>query len=98
VAAGVDLSALGRIVRHTDSITGGPGAIMLRDTAKEIPAGDFWLSIFEHVHALGAKDLGHAIELADRLGVDVPMAHFAQANLAAALGLPVSTSSTTGSS
>ena len=97
-AAGVDLSALGRIVRHTDSITGGPGAIMLRDTAKEIPAGDFWLSIFEHVHALGAKDLGHAIELADRLGVDVPMAHFAQANLAAALGLPVSKSSTTGSS
>lgn len=87
-AAGIDLSALGRIVRHTDSITGGPGAIMLRETAKEIEPGDFWLSIFEHVHALGAKDLGHAIELADRLGVDVPMAHFAQDHLAAALGLP----------
>ncbi|MCX6396697.1 MAG: NAD(P)-dependent oxidoreductase [Propionibacteriales bacterium] len=87
-AAGIDLSALGRIVRHTDSITGGPGAIMLRDTAKEIAPGDFWLSIFEHVHALGAKDLGHAIELADRLGVDVPMAHFAKDHLAAALGLP----------
>jgi 3-hydroxyisobutyrate dehydrogenase-like beta-hydroxyacid dehydrogenase len=98
-AAGIDLAALGRIVRHTDSITGGPGAIMLRDTAKEIQPGDFWLSIFEHVHALGAKDLGHAIELADRLGVDVPMAHFAQDNLRAALGLPgtdVSTSSTNG--
>ncbi|MCZ4499337.1 MAG: 3-hydroxyisobutyrate dehydrogenase [Marmoricola sp.] len=95
-AAGVDLSALGRIVRHTDSITGGPGAIMLRDTAKEIQPGDFWLSIFTHVHALGAKDLGHAVELAETLGVDVPMARFAQENLAAALGLPAS-SSTDGS-
>lgn len=86
-AAGIDLQALGRIVRHTDSITGGPGAIMHRDTAKQMAPGDFWISIFEHVHALGAKDLGHAIELADRLGVEVPMAHFAAENLAAALGL-----------
>lgn len=87
-AAGVDLQALGRIVRHTDSITGGPGAIMHRDTTKQIEPGDFWVSIFEHVRAIGEKDLAHAIELADRLGVDVPMAHFAADNLAAALGLP----------
>ncbi|MFL6173015.1 MAG: NAD(P)-dependent oxidoreductase [Marmoricola sp.] len=87
-AAGIDLQALGRVVRHTDSITGGPGAIMHRDTAKVMEPGDFWISIFEHVDALGSKDLGHAIELADRLGVDVPMAHFAQDNLRAALGLP----------
>jgi 3-hydroxyisobutyrate dehydrogenase-like beta-hydroxyacid dehydrogenase len=87
-AAGIDLLALGRIVRHTDSITGGPGAIMHRDTTKPIEPGDFWLSIFEHVRAIGEKDLSHAIELADRLGVDVPMAHFASDNLAAALGLP----------
>ncbi|MEO6605303.1 MAG: NAD(P)-dependent oxidoreductase [Aeromicrobium sp.] len=87
-AAGVDLQVLGRIVRHTDAITGGPGAIMHRDTAKQMEPDDFWVSIFEHVHALGSKDLGHAIALADRLGVDVPMAHFASDNLAAALGLP----------
>ncbi len=87
-AAGIDLQALGRIVRHTDAITGGPGAIMHRDTAKPIEDGDFWVSIFEHVRAIGEKDLAHAIELADRLGVDVPMAQFASANLAAALGLP----------
>ena len=86
-AAGVDLVALGRIVRHTDSITGGPGAIMLRDTAKPIVEGDFWLSIFQHVHALGTKDLAHAIELADRLGVEVPMAQYAAENLGRALGL-----------
>jgi 3-hydroxyisobutyrate dehydrogenase len=87
-AAGIDLQALGRIVRHTDSITGGPGAIMHRDTTKEIEPGDFWVSVFSHVLAIGEKDLSHAIELADRLGVDVPMAHFAKDNLRAALGLP----------
>jgi len=87
-AAGIDLPSLGRIVRHTDSITGGPGAIMHRDTTEPIPAGDFWASIFEHVRLIGEKDLAHAIELADRLGVEVPMAHYALENLGRALGLP----------
>ncbi len=86
--AGIDLQALGRIVRHTDSITGGPGAIMHRTTAREMAPDDDWRPIFEHVRALGEKDLAHAIELADRLGVDVPMAQFASDHLAAALGLP----------
>jgi 3-hydroxyisobutyrate dehydrogenase len=88
-AAGIDLVALGRIVRHTDSITGGPGAIMHRDTTAPLAPDDGWTSIFEHVLAIGAKDLGHAIELADRLGVDVPMARFSAEHLAAALGLTV---------
>lgn len=86
-AAGVDLVALGRVVRHTDAITGGAGAIMHRDTTAPLAPDDGWTGIFEHVLALGSKDLGHAIELADRLGVEVPMAHYAQANLGRALGL-----------
>jgi 3-hydroxyisobutyrate dehydrogenase len=90
-AADLDLVALGRIVRHTDSITGGPGAIMHRDTTAVLAADDGWRSIFEHVHALGTKDLGHAIELAVRLGVDVPMAQYALAHLGAALGLEAPT-------
>ncbi len=94
-AAGIDLVALGRIVRHTDSITGGPGAIMHRDTTAPLAPDDGWTSIFEHVLAIGEKDLAHAIELADRLGVDVPMAQYASEHLAGALGL-VSTGSTTG--
>ncbi len=85
-AAGIDLQALGRIVRHTDSITGGPGAIMHRDTTRPLSPEDGWTSIFSHVRAIGEKDLSHAIELADRLGVDVPMAHFALEHLGAALG------------
>jgi 3-hydroxyisobutyrate dehydrogenase len=94
-AAGIDLVALGRIVRHTDSITGGPGAIMHRDTTAPLAPDDGWTSIFEHVLAIGDKDLAHAVELADRLGVDVPMAQYAREHLAEALGL-VSTCSTTG--
>ena len=86
-AAGLDLVALGRIVRHTDAITGGPGAIMHRDTTAVLAPDDAWRSIFEHVDALGSKDLGHAIELAERLGVDVPMAQYSRTHLAAALGL-----------
>jgi 3-hydroxyisobutyrate dehydrogenase len=88
-AAGIDLVALGRIVRHTDSVTGGPGAIMHRDTTAPLARDDGWTSIFEHVLAIGSKDLGHAIGLADRLGVDVPMARYAEAHLAEALGLAV---------
>jgi 3-hydroxyisobutyrate dehydrogenase len=98
-AAGIDLVALGRVVRHTDAITGGPGAIMHRDTTAPLAPGDGWTPIFEHVLAIGSKDLAHAIELADRLGVDVPMAQYAAEHLGAALGLGatgVSTGSTSG--
>ncbi|HEY0903623.1 MAG TPA: NAD(P)-dependent oxidoreductase [Marmoricola sp.] len=86
-AAGIDLQALGRIVRHTDAITGGPGAIMHRDTTAPLSPEDGWTSIFEHVRSIGEKDLGHAIDLADRLGVDVPLATYAAEHLAEALGL-----------
>jgi 3-hydroxyisobutyrate dehydrogenase-like beta-hydroxyacid dehydrogenase len=86
-AAGVDLVALGRVVRHTDAITGGPGAIMHRDTTAPLQPEDGWTSIFGHVLALGEKDLGHAIDLAGRLGVEVPMARYAAEHLAEALGL-----------
>jgi 3-hydroxyisobutyrate dehydrogenase len=98
-AAGIDLVALGRVVRHTDSITGGPGAIMHRDTTAPLAPDDGWTPIFEHVLALGSKDLAHAIELADRLGVEVPMAQYAAENLARALGLgsPGSTTERAGS-
>ncbi len=87
-AAGLDLVELGRVVRHTDAITGGPGAIMHRPTAGPIPEGDFWFDVFSHVRSLGEKDLGHAIELADQLGVEVPLARLALSGLGPGLGLP----------
>ncbi len=86
-AADLDLVALGEVVRHTDAITGGPGAIMHRDTTAPLAADDFWHGVFTHVVALGEKDLGFAIDLADQLGVDVPLALHARTHLAAGLGL-----------
>lgn len=87
-AAGLDLAELGKVVRHTDAITGGPGAIMLRETTAPIEEGDFWMGVFEHVWALGKKDLTFAIDLADGLGVDVPLARLALDRLPSGLGLP----------
>jgi 3-hydroxyisobutyrate dehydrogenase len=86
-ASGLDLKALGEVVRHTDAITGGPGAIMYRDTTAPLAADDFWHGVFDHVRALGEKDLSFAIELADTLGVDVPLARLARDGLGKGLGL-----------
>jgi len=86
-AAGLDLIALGEVVRHTDAITGGPGAILHRDTTAPIEPGDFWLDVFDHVRVLGEKDLAFAIELAERLDVDVPLSRLALERLASGLGL-----------
>lgn len=87
-AAGLDLVELGRVVRHTDAITGGPGAIMHRDTTAELSEEDPWFEIFEHVRALGDKDLRYALDLARQAGVETPMASQALRGLATGLGLP----------
>jgi 3-hydroxyisobutyrate dehydrogenase-like beta-hydroxyacid dehydrogenase len=86
-AAGLDLQELGAVVRHTDAITGGPGAIMHRDTAAPLGTDDPWRPILEHVAALGDKDLRFAVDLADELGVEVPLAQHALRYLAPGLGL-----------
>lgn len=87
-AAGVDLVALGDVVRHTDAVTGGPGAIMHRGTTTPLAPDDFWTEVFEHVRALGEKDLRLACALAEELGVDVPLARLALDRLGPGLGLP----------
>ena len=79
-ASGLDLKALGEVVRHTDAITGGPGAIMHRETTATLARDDFWHGVFSHVAALGEKDLGFAIDLAGQLGVGVPLAERALAS------------------
>ncbi|QIG42926.1 NAD(P)-dependent oxidoreductase [Nocardioides anomalus] len=86
-ASGLDLRALGEVVRHTDAITGGPGAIMHRATTAALDPDDFWWGVFDHVRALGEKDLSFAIELAATLDVDVPLAELSRADLAKGLGL-----------
>ncbi|MFI6095013.1 NAD(P)-dependent oxidoreductase [Lentzea sp. NPDC051213] len=86
-AGGLDLVQLGRIVRHTDGVTGGPGAIMHRATTAPLDRDDFWYSVFDHVRVLGEKDLRFALALADELGAEVPLARLALDRLAPGLGV-----------
>lgn len=87
-AAGLDLQALGRVVRHTDAITGGPGAIMIRDNMNDLEPGHWLRDTFIHTRGLGEKDLSLALGLGDSLDVDLPLAQIALRNLAAGLGVP----------
>lgn len=87
-AAGVDLAKLGDVVRHSDKITGGPGAVMLRATAAPLAPDDGLTPIFTHTRGLGEKDLDLAIKLASEHGLDLPFARLAHDQLGAALGVP----------
>ncbi|HLF99134.1 MAG TPA: NAD(P)-dependent oxidoreductase [Acidimicrobiia bacterium] len=87
-AAGIDLAALGRVVRHSDAVTGGPGAIMLRDSTALLAPGDDWYDAMVHTRTLGEKDLRLVLDLAADLGVALPLAEEALTRLADALGVP----------
>jgi 3-hydroxyisobutyrate dehydrogenase-like beta-hydroxyacid dehydrogenase len=87
-AAGLDLGKLARVVRHSDAVTGGPGAIMVRGTTAPLAPHDPFLEIFTHTRALGEKDLALALELADELGLDLPLARQALQDFGPSLGLP----------
>lgn len=86
-AAGIDIRSLGDVVRHTDRLTGGPGAVMLRSDAEPWPADNPIRPIFEHSLALGLKDLELAAELGRGLGVELPLSELARGSLASALGV-----------
>jgi 3-hydroxyisobutyrate dehydrogenase-like beta-hydroxyacid dehydrogenase len=75
------------VVRHTDAITGGAGAIMLRETTAPVATEDFWFPILSHVRDLGEKDLALALGVGDRLGVSLPLARLALDNLGTGLGV-----------
>ncbi|WP_019931740.1 NAD(P)-dependent oxidoreductase [Nocardia sp. BMG111209] len=90
-AAGLDLKKLGRVVRHSDAVTGGAGSIILRDTTVPIPADDFWFPILSHVRDLGEKDLSLALALADRLDIELPLARTAFTELGPGLGVGAGT-------
>jgi len=86
--AGVDLALLGEVVRHSDRITGGPGAIAIRRTTEPLADGDPLRPIFTHTRELGEKDLHLALALGEELHVDLPLAAMALEHLGAALGVP----------
>jgi 3-hydroxyisobutyrate dehydrogenase-like beta-hydroxyacid dehydrogenase len=87
-AAGLNLQDLGNVVRHTDKLTGGAGAIMFRDDTKDLEPGHFLYDGFMHTRSLGEKDLSLALALADEVSVDLPLARLALERLGPALGVP----------
>lgn len=93
-AAGIDLQKLGRVVRHSDAQSGGPGAIMFRDDMKPLTPDHFLHDMFVHTRGLAEKDLKLALALGEANGVELPLAEIALRDLAAGLGVP-HTSSTT---
>jgi 3-hydroxyisobutyrate dehydrogenase-like beta-hydroxyacid dehydrogenase len=86
--AGISLQDLGNVVRHSDKQTGGAGMVMFRDDAEPLAPDHFLYQPFLHTRALGEKDLGLALALADELNIDLPLAQLAMQNLAAGLGVP----------
>jgi hypothetical protein len=75
-------------VRHSDTITGGPGAIMIRDTTEPLAPDDELYDTLVHTRGLGEKDLALALELGVALDVDLPLARIALDRFGAGLGLP----------
>ena len=86
-AAGLDLAVLGNVVRHSDRITGGPGAIMFRETTAPVERDDAWYEVLVHTAELGQKDLSLALELGAELGVDLPLTKVALDRFVAGLGV-----------
>jgi 3-hydroxyisobutyrate dehydrogenase-like beta-hydroxyacid dehydrogenase len=93
-AAGVNLQDLGNVVRHTDALTGGAGAIMFRDDTKPLTPEHFLYQPFLHTRGLGEKDLSLALALGEATDVGLPLAEVALKNLAAGLGVPHTASTT----
>ncbi len=89
-ASGVDLALLGEVVRHSDRVTGGPGSIVLGQSAGRLADDDGLHELFAHTRDLGEKDLQLALALGAEVGVELPVARLALSRLAEALGVPPS--------
>jgi len=93
-ASGINLQQLGRVVRHTDALSGGPGAVVVRENMANLEPDNFLYGPLAHAAVLGEKDLSLALALGEATGVDLPLAELALENLAAGLGVPHTTSTT----
>ena len=87
-AAGLNLQTLGKVVRHSDAQSGGPGAIIVREDMKQLTPDHWLFDAFTHTRGLGEKDLSLALELGQASDVELPLAEVALKNLAAGLGVP----------
>ncbi len=87
-AGGIDLLQLGEVIRHTDALTGGPGAIVMRDDTSPLGPEHDLHDLFVHTRNLGEKDLALGLALGAELGIDLPMTATALEILGPGLGVP----------
>ncbi|MET0451410.1 MAG: NAD(P)-dependent oxidoreductase [Mycobacterium sp.] len=87
-ASGINLQQLGRVVRHTDALTSGAGAVIVREDTAPLDPENFLYQAFTHTRGLGEKDLSLALALGAATGVDLPLAGLALQRLAEGLGVP----------
>jgi 3-hydroxyisobutyrate dehydrogenase-like beta-hydroxyacid dehydrogenase len=88
-AAGIDLRKLATVIRASDRRIGGAATLMFRDTVSP------WLedddrAIVQAMRAaagLAHKDLGAALELAEELGITLPVARMTDARCDAVFGV-----------
>jgi 3-hydroxyisobutyrate dehydrogenase-like beta-hydroxyacid dehydrogenase len=85
---GLDIVKLGKVVRHTDALTSGAGAIMFRNTTAPMAPDDPLRPRLEHTRGLGEKDLSLALALGEAVSVELPLARLAFERLATGLGVP----------
>lgn len=90
-ASGISPAVLGHIVRHGDSVVGGPGSVLWRDTTAPMAEDDPWRDIFTRLLIHGERELYLSLELADQVGVDTPLAELAVLSLAPDLSFAPST-------
>jgi 3-hydroxyisobutyrate dehydrogenase len=86
-AAGLDLHALAGVVRHSDTVTGGPSSIMIRTTTAPMAPDDDWYAILANTRDLGEKDLRLALDLGRELDVELPFTALALERFGVGLGL-----------
>ena len=88
-AAGIELSKLAEVVRTSDRRIGGVSTLMFRPTTA--PFGDAddegLVAAMRSGASLAHKDLRAAIALGDELGVDLPVARLAEANIDSVFGV-----------
>ncbi len=87
-AGGLNLQDLGRLVRYTDSLTEGPGAVMVRGNTEELTPDDSTYESMLRIRDEGERDLTQALDAAQRHSIDAPLATAALEYLADGLGVP----------
>ena len=88
-AAGIELGKLAEVIRESDKKIGGASRLMFRTTVAPFTDDDHpaLVGAMKAAAALAHKDLRAALDLADRLGVALPLAAMADERTDALFGL-----------